>query len=181
VLTLAACSSENGDTESTTSAAAEGTDLSCDDTITDCDSSTVGTTTTTGSTSTIVVGGIPTDREEYVDAAMIDAPASTADFDTRCLAEGVVDAIGIDTLLELDVAPVELFEADDFLDLGVENTPGLRSGLEATLRRCTNLEGLASQVIGGLGQSFPRGEQGVHRRGNGGSSRRAAGGDVDRR
>jgi hypothetical protein len=37
--------------------------------------------TTTGLTTTTVVREIPVDREEYVDAAMIDAPASTADFD----------------------------------------------------------------------------------------------------
>lgn len=37
--------------------------------------------TTTDLTTTTVVREIPVDREEYVDAAMIDAPASTADFD----------------------------------------------------------------------------------------------------
>jgi hypothetical protein len=146
LLTLAACSTDAAQTATTTTTSATSA------------TSTTSTTSppptsTTSSTSPITTTTVDpfSDREAYIAAAILTAPQDATDFDASCLAEGVVDAVGFDTLVGLEVLPDALFEADDFLQLGIEDSAGLRADLTDTFQLCTNLDQLAAESVASLG------------------------------
>jgi hypothetical protein len=153
LLTAAACSGESAQTATTMIApATTSTAVATTTTLPPpATTSTTVTTTTEVPATTTRTGDPMSDREAYIAASLTTAPEDSPDFDTSCASEGVVDAIGFETLVDLDISPEELFEAESFVSLNIEFTRELRAGLTDVFRQCTNVERLAVESIAASG------------------------------
>lgn len=98
----------------------------------------------------------PATRDDYVAAVeeiLTGAPPGVVD--VACLAAGVVDAVGPETLRAVGAEPADFARIDSLEELGLAVTAELRADVAASFETCVDGGALAGELLPSLGLGLP--------------------------
>jgi hypothetical protein len=130
----------------------------------DAESTTTAIPSTSSSSTTTTSTPDGGARDEYVAAFAeffgSDAPPGVTEADIACAAEGMVDAIGVDRLVELGITPDDLANATDFSDFDEQPTLDEARAIVDAIYECIDIAAvfagfIAAELQGALGGGEP--------------------------
>ncbi len=122
------------------------------------------TTTTSAESTSTTTEASDADRDAYVTAMAEslsnDIPTGVSDDEIQCAAEGMIDAIGVDRLVELEIEPDDLATASDFSEFDQTPTIEEARAMVDAIYQCIDMNLVFSTLIAAefanqLGSSAP--------------------------